>query len=250
MHGPLNTLVLAGAIVCGTSVADAQPTDEHRFAFMVNAGGQTQTVTRTDRAEFELWAETGSFQTTQTIGSDTVFDGGAAIRLWRQVALGLVVSHVQGRSDGAVEALVPDPFFFDFHREAQGAASDLEHRELGVHLQGQFWIPLSSSLRVTLSGGPTLFSAKQDLVSGIETVEVGFPFDAVDIPSHTTQRVSVSNLGYNVGLDVTYFFRNRFGLGMMARYSRGSAAVGLLGKPQPDLQLGGLHAGGGVRVGF
>jgi hypothetical protein len=243
-------LATSGWVVGVAGVASAQPPDRHRFILTANAGVQALSVTRTDSVNFELYAETGTFEATQTIGPDPVFDGGVAMRLWRRMAVGVAVSHAQGQTDATIDALVPHPFFFGFHREAHGTANNLDHRELGVHLQGQFWIPLSSSILLTVSGGPTYFNATQDLVMEITTEEVGFPFDDVDIVSHTTRRISTDALGYNVGVDVAYFLHDRIGLGFTARYSHATPGFDLEGVRQPPLELGGLHTVAGVRVGF
>ena len=87
-------------------------------------------------------------------------------------------------------------------------------------------------------------------MSGIVIQERGFPFDDVDIVGHTVERVSVSAIGYNIGVDVTYFLFERVGLGFVARYSRATATVELGGAPQPTLDLGGMQAAGGLRFRF
>ena len=238
-----------GCVVGAAGVVSAQPADRHRFVLTANAGVYTPS-TRTDTVNFDLYAESGTITATQTIGPDPVFDGGAAVRLSRQVAVGVVLSHAQGRTDATIEAQVPHPFFFGFHREAQGIASGLMHRELGVHIQGQFWIPLSRSILLTLSGGPTYFNAAQDLVTDIIAAEVGFPFDEVEIGSHTTTRISKGALGYNVGVDVAYLLSDRIGLGFTTRYSRATAEVNLAGAVQQPLEMGGLHTVAGIRAWF
>ncbi len=250
MKRMLRTLVIVGCTLGVAGVAFAQPESSHRFVLTANAGIHALAASRTDTVNFDLHAETGTLETTQMIGPDPVFDGGAAVRLSRQTAVGVAVSYAQGRTDATIDALVPHPFFFGFHRQAQGTASDLAHREIGVHLQGQFWIPLSPSILLTLSGGPTYFNAARDLVMEITPVEVGFPFDEVDIGSHTTTRISKNALGYNLGVDLAYFLSDRIGLGFTARYSRATSDVDLGGAPQPPLELGGLHTVAGVRARF
>jgi hypothetical protein len=244
----LRTLVIVGCTLGVAGVAFAQTVDQHRFILTANAGIHSLAASRTDTVTFDLHAETGTLETTQSIGPDPMFDGGAAVRVSRQAAVGVAVSYAQGQTDATIDALIPHPFFFDFHRQAQGTASDLAHRELGIHLQGQFWIPLSPSILLTLSGGPTYFNAARDLVMEITPVEVGFPFDEVDIASHTTTRISKNALGYNVGVDLAYFLSDRIGLGFTTRYSRATSDVDLEGAP--PLKLGGLHTVAGVRVGF
>ena len=154
------------------------------------------------------------------------------------------------------------PFFFEFPRSVTGSAGDLTHRELAIHVQGQYRMPLGDPLSLLLFLGPTRFETRQELVAELTTAERGFPFDEVDIVSHTSQTVSVTGMGYNIGFDLTYFglrqlgFLGRFeildrvGVALMLRYSRAAPSVRFAGEFQPALELGGTHALGGLRLAF
>ena len=76
------------------------------------------------------------------------------------------------------------------------------------------------------------------------------------------ERLSVKSWGYHVGVDLAYHGLRRIGVlsrsalfdhvgvGVLVRYSRSRPSIELQGIEQPDLQLGSLHAVGGLRVGF
>ena len=83
----------------------------------------------------------------------------------------------------------------------QGSRRGLRHRERGYHVYGQFRVPLSTTMLLTLSGGPSYFDASQELIAELETSERGFPFDEVDIVSTGVERVSGTAWGYNIGLE-------------------------------------------------
>lgn len=259
----LRTMALVAVAICFTSIARAQPAPDRRFIVGVSAGIQVQSSARTDVATFNLNQEVGTLQSTQTLGPYAVFDGGGSMRLWNQLGVSLAVSRAQGQAPTLIEAQVPHPFFFDFDRTATASAEGLTHREIAYHLSAQYQHALGASTLLRLSVGPTFFDASQALVSGIVTVERGFPFEEVDIVAPTVEEVSVTGWGYNVGVDIAYFglrglglfgdfeFLDRVGVGFMARYSRAKPDVTLQGVRQVRaLQVGLVHLVGGVRVGF
>ena len=247
----MRTSFIVGLVVVGaTGQALAQPPADLRFVVAASAGVQTRSVTRTDTFSVELFAESGTVGGTQTVAPKTLVDAGLSMRVWERVGAGVAVSSTGVATSADLDALVPHPFFFDFRRMATASAQGLRHRQTALHINGQVWLPVGTSTLVTVSAGPSFFDASQDLVSGIVIQERGFPFDDVDIVGHTVERVSVSAIGYNIGVDVTYFLFERVGLGFVARYSRATATVELGGAPQPTLDLGGMQAAGGLRFRF
>ena len=247
---PCTVLILTCLLAAVATTALAQATGPSRFSLGLSVGGQTLPSARTDTTAFELFAETGRLRGTQTIGPDVVYDGAAAMRLTGWLGVGVATSFLQGRETAAITSEVPNPFFFDFHRTVTSNVPGLLHRELAVHPQAQFWIPLSSSLRFTFALGPTMFDGTQDIVTGMTTTETGFPFDEVNVESHTTERISVTDVGYNVSFDLSYFGARGLGVGFLARYSRATPSFALDGSFHPGIELGGLHLAGGLRYQF
>jgi len=255
-------LVVVGFLLIVPGRVAAQSVPGHRITVGANIGAHTGSASRTDVAEFSALREIGSVRGTQTIGPYTVFDGSGSTLVWKRLGVGLAVSHAGGKTTASVEAEVPHPFFFDFHRTATASATDLERRELIYHVSAQLAIPLGSSTRLTVLGGPSRFDASQDLVSGIETSEQGFPFDSVDIAASQVERLSVKSWGYHVGVDLAYHglknismlsgsaLFDHLGVGVLIRYSRSRPSIELRGVEQTLLELGSLHAVGGLRVGF
>ena len=269
----LGTLVTAGAMLVSLMTSDVvlaqppagdrpAPSRPSRVVLGVDIGSQTMSFSRADAFAFELFAENSVLTATQEVGPDRVLDGGLSVRLVKWLGLGVATSHVAGTETAVVTADVPHPFFFDFDRPTVGAAPGLRHEELAVHGQLQVWFPLWSSGRLTFGFGPTYFDATQDIATEITTAEVGFPFDEVQIASHTTERVALTDIGYHVSLDLSYFGLRRIGvlsgvgaldhlgLGLMVRYSRATPEVSAGGVRQSALELGGVHVAGGIRLGF
>ena len=253
--GPAVALVLL--LTAGPAAAQ---TAEHRFILGGDFGLQAATHSRLETAEFELFIETARFESRYDIDSDTVFDGGGSVRLWKRAGAGVYYSSFQTASTTAIAAEVPHPFFFGFERDTTGTVPALKRRETAVHLQAQYWFPVGERLLVTLFLGPTWFDVKQDQVSFIQTAERGFPFEAVDIVGHRRVSAIETAIGYNIGFDMAYFglcsalggaaVLDHLGLAVQLRYSRATAGVKLNGNRQPALELGGLHVLGGARIGF
>ena len=249
-------------LTTGVPTATGQAARDSRFVISGDVGIQTTVNTRIDRVNFDLFAETGRFVATQDLGPGTVFDTGFSVRLWQRFGVGLIFSYVETVSAAAIDAEVPHPFFFEFPRPASVLVADLKHRERVVHLQGQYWMPLGDRLLLMIFMGPTRFRATQDLVAEITTAERGFPFDEVDIVAYASEKVTTSGLGYNVGFDLAFFglrqleFLERFeildrvGVGFMLRFSRAAPSVWFKRQFQPALELGGMHAVGGLRLAF
>jgi hypothetical protein len=97
--------------------------------------------------------------------------------------------------------------------------------------------------------GPTFVNVVQDVVNDIG-YESSFPFNEATFRDAITVRVKENGIGYNAGLDLAWFFSRRFGLGMMARYSRASVDLRASDRNTVSSDAGGLHAGGGIRLRF
>ena len=91
------------------------------------------------------------------------------------------------------------------------------------------------------AAGPTIFFVKQDTAGEPSVTEPG--------PSVTTPLHSVSKTtgGINLGADLQYMLRNKWGVGGTARYTWGSTKIGGGNK---KLTVGGFQLAGGVRYRF
>ena len=251
-------LMVSLAVLASAGPVQAQAADR-RLLVGASVGNQVATRQRLETVDFELFQEQGTFDSQYKISSDWIFDGGGSMRFWRRAGLGVFVSTFRTTSTATTEAQVPHPHFFGLPRVASGTASSLKRRELAVHVQGQYWLPVRNWLLLTGFYGPTFFRVKQDQVAGIQTAEE-FPFEQVVMVGHRAVTASETAIGYNIGFEATFFnlgdasesdtILDRLGLAFQLRYSRGTSPVQLKGNDQPALELGGLHVMGGIRVGF
>lgn len=227
-----------------------QPLAERTRIVSVNFGMQFIQDAFMNRVTFQQHDETGSFESHYDVTKHHALDGGIAFRLWKNLALGFVGSHVAEPTTARVDAQVPHPHFFGFSRPASGVRKGLNRREIGLHVQGQYWWFVNETFLLRATWGPTIFIARQDLVSQIDTQEASDDFDQVTLTGHRSRTVTAGSLGLNLGFDGTWLLTERVGVGFGVRYSRGTATVRLGGRSATPLELGGTHAGGGLRLAF
>ena len=110
-------------------VASAQA-DRHRLLISLDTGVQTAAHTRTDRVEFDLFAEEGRYSATSEVGNGAFFGGGIGVRLWKRFGAGVSVSHstktsaASLASRGAAPVLLQIPASGQRDRRRTQAAAD------------------------------------------------------------------------------------------------------------------------------
>lgn len=257
-------LVLGFGLALGATAASAQTPSpgERRVIIGASLGVQFVKDAFQNTVDYELFQEASEFGASYNVTTDTAADAGASFRLWERFGVGVEVSHFYKRTSAVIEAEVPHPFFFGFPRTITGVAGGVTRRELALHMQAQYWHLFKNAVLVRGFFGPTYFDVSHDLVSEIDTAEVGFPFEEVTLVGFGTEKLSKSALGFNIGFDVSYFGLRRLGflgrsgvldhvaMAFTLRYSRGTSSVKLNGGFQPSFELGGTHLGIGVRVAF
>lgn len=237
--------------VAGSAVSvAAQQTSAVTRGFVAFDGGlQTSPGDFSDSQVFSLFVEEGRFENVYEGAGSLVFDARAAGRVWRHLAIGGGVSLFNSDVDARVSARLPHPFFFNQPRNVSGVAEGLARSETAVHIQVMWIAPVNDRLDVAVFGGPTFFSVKQDLVEGIEFSQV-FPFDTAQFAGVTAVEASQSTVGFNVGVDVGFYFSEYVGLGGLVRFSRATVDFGLPAGGVVPADLGGLQTTGGLRVRF
>jgi hypothetical protein len=247
--------------VLGLLCADSVLAQE-RFRISANAGQQTSTATLTQQQTFDRYFEQGSFTFERTIPKAIIYDLGASVRIWRGLHVGAAASLFDNTGPGTVTARVPHPLQFNKPRTSSGDITNTMRRELGQHLMFGWNISTVATPRFgraprgldfTLFAGPSIFVAEQLFVTSLTLSlenEV-FPFDELAFPAAQTTSVRDTVLGYNAGVDMTWRFNNKVGVGVLLRYSNGTKAFAPAAGSQPvDVTVGGLHAGGGLRLMF
>ena len=210
----------------------------------LNVNFGVQEVSRSIDAEstFSLYGEEGRLSSTQPVDGGGFFDFSVGYKVWRNLAVGIGYSRVKSDADVSLAASVPDPNFFDRPRAVTGSASEAEHSENAIHLQGTWMMPVTDKIDLGLSFGPTIFTAKQEIPVSIAVSEPGGAISSTEIAS-----VDKTTVGINFGVDFNYLFTPRIGAGVLARYTWGSMDLESAGE---SLTLGGFQIGAGVRIRF
>ena len=223
-----------------------------RFRISISAGQQPTQTSFAEEQTFDQYFEQGSFTFGRTIDRDLFFDGGVAVRVWRGLHAGAAVSIFEDSGEGAVSARVPHPLFFDKQRTVTGDVSNVTRRELGQHVSVGWAIPNVDGLDLMVFGGPSVFTTEQMFVT---TLSLGldkevYPFDSLTFPGTVTEKRREHVLGYHAGVDMTWRFTNTIGAGVLLRYANGTKDFTPTGGAPVEIEVGGLHIGGGLRLMF
>jgi len=244
----LASLALCG-VIAFASDAGAQTLGWGNNGYVgINGLYQSTPITFTTTARPEINQEPGEVTTGHRIAPGPVFDLTASGHVKGRLGVIYAVSYRKQTELGQVTAALPHPFYFNQPRVVAGQAS-LKREDLALHVAGQWMVPVSDNVQVSLFGGPTYFRVAQDMVDGVNAEEA-FPFDQAQYVSAAVTNEHASHVGYNAGGDVAFFFTRMLGVGVMARYSQATVQM-----PSPEggtspVKVGGLQTGAGLRVKF
>jgi len=242
--------VIAAASLASQASAQALPWEGRGF-FNVNFGLQViaEDVAATSTT-FTLYDETGKLTTEQTIDSTAPFlDFGGGLRLTGNFGFGFAYSRLTATGTAAVNAEVPSPIYYDQPRKVTATVEDLDHVENGYHFQALWMLPITDKVDVVLSGGPSWFSLTQGIVTSPQITEVGPPYSTVNMTVSQTTTTG-SQLGFNLGADLTFRVANNVGIGAMVRYAAATVTLEPADSDPSDVKVGGFQFGGGLRIRF
>jgi hypothetical protein len=225
---------------------------QDRLRFGVNVGTQATTTPLTQEQTFQQYFEQGSFTFDRTTPTDIAYDASALVRVWRGLHAGLAVSILDNQGTAEIEARVPHPLQFNRARTTTGEIADATRTEIGQHITIGWAIPSVERLDFIVFGGPSIFITEQTFVTGLTMTldkEV-FPFTELPFPGAATEVLRETVVGYNVGVDMTWRFADHIGVGGLLRYASGRKDFSPTGSSPVEVEVGGLHAGGGLRLHF
>jgi len=232
---------MAGLLLAGVQQAQAQgAAPEQKLFAGIEFGAQTTQRTVSSSTSFSLYDETATVTTSQPIHNGPVFGGSVGYRVMPSVGVAVGVTYFNARSsDSAVVASIPDLLFFNRPKTVTATATGLKHTQLGVHLQAVWFHRVSDKLELVLAGGPSIFNVKHDLATA--TVATG-----TQNLTTVTASQSKSAIGFNVGGEGNYRLAQNYLVGIFVRYAAGKTDLPAV----PDLKVGGLQAGLGLRLRF
>ena len=243
-------LLLAGLLALAPATAGAQERSALRLHTYVAFNGlyRATETTFSDTVDIDVYQEAGSLTSTLTVGGPA-FDvaAGGPIEGYARIGLSYAFGYFRQSAPAAVGGQVPHPFFFDQHRVVAGSA-ELEREERTFHLSVLWLVPMSDRFQAILFGGPSYFWVRQETVANI-TFSESYPYDDATFTAATVTRQTTRGWGYNVGVDLAYYFTEHAGFGALIRYAPATVDLPSDAGVVP-IDVGGLKAGGGVRFRF
>lgn len=197
-------------------------------------------------ADIEINQETTRLTATHEFTPRPVYDFSAGGRVKGNLGFGFGFTIGMPDETARITGGIPHPFFFDQPRPLDGTAR-LRGEDLAVHLDALWLIPATDRLQFTIFGGPTWFRLKQHTIASV-VVEDEYPYDSVTLDSVGSNERKGSRVGFNVGGDASYFFSRYLGIHGLVRFSRGQISLG--SGDEDRIQVGGVQAGGGLRIRF
>jgi len=226
--------------------AQPAPADE-RLWVSVNGGTQTGTKAFSDTVEVPLYQENKRIDTTYPRAGGVFVSGAGGFRIWRQLSVGVGVSRAARTRDAKVGASLPHPFFDNRPRSVEGTAKSTRE-EVGAHVKIAWTVAPSPHLRLILSGGPSIISVRQTLVSDVNFSE-SYPYDTAAFTSATASTASKSATGGHASADVFWLFSRHFGAGGVIQFARARVKL-TSGSRTIAIDAGGAQAGAGLRLVF
>jgi hypothetical protein len=230
-----------GIVAFGATAARAQSGSFERKVFgSIDVGAQPQQQTIETSTSFPLYDETATVVTHQPVHNGVSFglSGGYRTRPDLGFAVGLTFFNAR-RSDSSITASIPDLTFFNRPRVVTASATGFKHQELGVHFQAVWFRPLTDAIDLSLAAGPSIVNVKHDLATA--TVATGTQNLVTSIGTEKK-----TALGFNVGGDGSYALTDRLRALLFVRYIWAKADLPSI----PDLRVGGLQTGLGLRMSF
>jgi hypothetical protein len=243
-----------GAIGLAASLAMAAPAaaqdTSSRVVVSLNGGIQTGGPGLADHFEFAADPiETAKVDVQYPAKPGVLIDGGLGLRFWKNLGVGVAVSHATVDGTAEIDAQIPHPLYLEQPREVTGEQDGITRAETAVHVQLQITVPMASRVTLVLSAGPSRLSVEQDIVTDV-LYDHEYPFDVATFRSAPTRRSKASVTGFNAGADLRWMFSRHIGLGGIVRFIRGSVDLETENNRRILVRAGGLQAGGGIRIGF
>jgi hypothetical protein len=223
-----------------------------RIFVHVNGGYQATTTDFRSTVPFRLTTdatEEAQLEAGYKVAAGPMLDVRGGARLHRRLGAAIAITRFTETGSANVRARLPHPFFLQRLRDVIGDPGDFRREELGIHPQATYMVPVTRRIVATVFGGPSFFNARQDLVERVQYSEE-YPYDTATFTGVVKKRDTDSAVGFNVGMDVAYFFAKNVGAGGVVRFSRASMRVEPGAGQTQRADAGGLHLGAGIRFAF
>jgi hypothetical protein len=217
---------------------------QERVVISVNASYLSASRTFDDSRTFDVNQETARFSSAYKVEPSTGVDAGGFVRVWQGLAVGVAFTSHKDSRDIAVTGTIPHPFLFGHDRSIEGTVGGTRE-ETAAHLQFGYIVPFSGNkLEAIVFGGPSFYTVKQSVVTAVRYSDA-YPYDEATFAGATVANEEAKKTGFNVGVDVGYYFTKNIGAGGIIRFTQTKVDFSL-----GQVDAGGALVGGGLRVRF
>ena len=165
---PVRVLAIGAAAVLAMTTPAAAQNAPSRLVVTLNGGIQTAGPGLSDHFEFTTDPiESATVDVQYPAKPSVLVDGGVGVRLWKNLGVGVAVSHATVDGTAQIDAQIPHPLQIDQPREVTGEQDAITRAETGVHVQVQISVPMASRLTLVLSGGPSRLNVEQEIVTDV-----------------------------------------------------------------------------------
>lgn len=215
----------------------------------LNGGVQTTSRGFGSTSTIRRFEEDGTLTSSYSGDRPVVYDLAINAGIWRGLSAGVGATQASKPLGGEITAEVPHPFFFDQARTVSGTMPGVTRKEVAVHVNAGWTVPVSRSTHFMVFAGPSYFRMSQGLVVDVDVTEA-YPFDTATFGTAKTTDATQSRWGFHAGVDLTRRLSRYFGVGVIARYSRALFTFPIVDTQQVDIEAGGLQLGAGARLQF
>jgi hypothetical protein len=234
-------------LLTGAAPAAAQPARE-KIWFSISGGIQATNNSFNDSFDLTLYTEPEHVTVNYPAKSGFLIAGSGAYRVWRQLFVGVGVTHYSGSGDAQVTAQLPHPFFDATYRSVEGTAP-MTRSEVGAHMLIGWMLRPSRTFRVMLTAGPSYMTATQPIVTEVTFTEA-YPYDTAQFTGVKTIESSRGAAGFNAGADVFWMFGKNVGAGGMVQFTHARIKTPANAGRSVSFDAGGGQVAAGLRFLF
>jgi hypothetical protein len=219
-----------------------------KFWLSVSGGVQPAANNFSDAFDLPLYVENEHVKVDYPVKSGAVIAASGGYRVWKQLAIGLGVTRYHSSGSAAVSAELPHPFFDNRLRHVEGNTGTTRN-ELGTHLLIGWMLPVTDSIRVLLTAGPSVFSVGHTIVTDVLFSET-FPYDTATFTGTKTTNATATAVGFNAGADVFWMFSHSLGAGGLVQFAGARVRENAGNSRTISIDAGGMQVAAGIRFVF
>ena len=194
----------------------------------------------------EIYYENALFGINYGAKKGNSFNFGLGYKFSHSVGIELGVDIASRNLNANYYASIPHPLYFNSPREAQNSAS-YKITENAAYLDLVLTVPLGK-FGLDFFAGPAYIFSSAELISAVQYSQ-SYPYTSVTI-SAQNQKFSKNVFGANAGVSLIFNFSQSVGVFIAGQYFSGNVRFKPSEVPELKLTLGGLKAGGGLKISF